>query len=320
MKRLAFAGLFLVPSSLLACASESYSDVPQGSVLDAAQAAQFVASTQSDVHDTLLRLLIISSLAWSPDSPIDPSADTATIAAGITGNLQSITKSCAYAKVESEPDTNVVLINIDQGCPLGGFTAILLGKASITVSKDASGVSLTYACNNLVLDRRSVNGIFSIATSDGKTYRVDASITEQTLGPIAFRGTARWAKSGGVLGVTLDGTGQYHGEDDPAAGLFTNGWTCHLAATSDFTTKGLHQSVTACFADAGTVSSAQSFDCEKTHPDGSVIPAHIVSSTDVTWSAATLSDGRIQSTITAGGAEEINGYTTPMYLSWTCAP
>jgi hypothetical protein len=312
MKLSALTGLFLVASSLLACAPD---DGP-GSVLDAEQAAQFVASTQSDVHDSLFRLALLTGIAWDPDTPLDPSADTTTIAASIASHLQSVIPPCADAQITH--DANAVVADVAIACRPDGGGPALDGKFGITVNKDAAGISLVYTCTHLLVDRRMVEGIFEVTTNDGKSYTIDADITDINLGPISFQGTARWANTAGTPGVTLSGTGQYHAEDNPASGFSKNGWTCGLAATSGFTTKDAHQSVKACAPDAGTVSSVESFECRKLDTDGHIVSAQVVASTEVGWSATTLAKRLVRSTITTSGADVVTGYTTQHLLTWPC--
>lgn len=240
--------------------------------------------------------------AFIEDDPtLDLAKDAAGNAANIAARVAAETKGCAGVSVSHADQSVTVEVDFGTGCTLGSTSITVGGQASATASAGGGTVSVAFTFTDIAVEGFVLNGTAAVATSDLKTYSLDADLREASAGHVKFFGTAAVGMTNSQLGVTLEGTGSYEGTGGIAEAPSGSGWACGSIGTT-FTMTGLHRSFAACYADAGEVVVTRGYACEKTIKT-KTITAEASVTTTIDWSQATAMSGEVQVSVTT----EIDG-------------
>jgi hypothetical protein len=192
-------------------------------------------ATRADVDTTSTSAKSVTELFVHEDPTIDVSSTIGKNADAVATQVKTATAGCPSATITHTAGTPDVAVSFGASCVINGNT--LSGSASAAVSGGSGTITVTFTFTSLVVNSLSLNGTAKVTTSDGTTYASALDLTTTKM-HMTFSGTLAADATGKA--ITMNGSGTY-----VATGS---------ASTLAFTTAGLHHTIGACYADAGTLS------------------------------------------------------------------
>jgi hypothetical protein len=258
-----------------------------GEDIDYASESSDTASHGS-APDSLSTSKALSSLFVKEDPTLNLSLTAAQNADAVAAQLATsvMISTCANASITHTTGTLGVMLSFGTGCTLPNIGSIS-GAANATIAKVAGTITVALTLTNITVNGVTVNGTVALSTSDATTFSFVMHLSTSAQ-QVSFNGTAVLDADG--KGVTLDGTGT-----STKAGL-----------SLSFTMAGVHHELSACYADAGTMT--------VTKPTRNKRDMTLTLEETITFSSTTPTTGMVTVTIL--------GVSTPATLptTATCPP
>jgi hypothetical protein len=272
------ASRFLALLVLSACSSSSSTaaDADAGGAVDVPAETSDTAS-RADVDTSASSAKLVTELFVQEDPTIDVSSTIGQNADAVATQVKTATAGCTSATIAHTAGTPEVTVSFGTSCVINGNT--LSGSVSAAVSGGSGTIAVTFTFTSLVVNSVSVNGTAKVTTSNGTTYASALDLTTTKM-HMTFTGSLAADVTGKA--ITMNGSGTY---------LATGS-----SSTLAFTTAGLHHTIGACYADAGTLSFSK--------PSGRATVTETI-----TFGSTTPSTGQAQ--ITVGGKTSTT--TLPAY-------
>jgi hypothetical protein len=261
---------------LSACSSSSSTPADADAGVDVPAETTDTAS-RADVDTTATSAKSVTELFVQEDPTINVSSTIGQNADAVATQVKTATAGCTSATITHTAGTPDVTVSFGTSCVINGNT--LSGSASAAVSGGSGTITVAFTFTSLVVNSVSVNGTAKVTTTNGTTYASALDLTTTKM-HMTFNGTLAADASGKA--ITMNGSGTY----------LATGSTSTLA----FTTAGLHHTIGACYADAGTLSFSK--------PSGRATVTETI-----TFSSTTPSTGQAQ--VTVGGKTSTT--TLPAY-------
>ncbi len=231
------------------------------------------AAPRGSAATTVAAAKAVSSLFVQEDPTLDITKTAGQNADAVA--LQLRASACATANVTHSLGMTTVSVDFGAGGCMVNNVGTVSGAVSATVSKQGGSISVALTFTTLDVNGTTLDGTFSVATSDDTSFTATADLTDGAT-HVTFNGIAVLDSGGG--GVTLSGTG--------------------LHQTVSYTASGVHHSFKGCYADAGSLTFTES----ATAKNGKSVMVTDV----VTFDSSTPSTGKV--------SVSVNGTATPETL------
>jgi hypothetical protein len=238
------------------------------------------------------------------DPTLDLAASASQNADNIAARISSETSSCAAATVTHAGGSASVAVDFGQGCALGSTGVTVSGSVSlvVTVTQSPAKVSVAFTFSSLSVGGYVLSGTATISTTDLVSYATLLDLTVADLGSMKLDGTlALSGTSTNTLAATVAGSGTAELSSGETSQFGSNGWNCVSSGPASYTIASLHRTLSACYADSGTITLTKGYSCKKTVRQREVTGS-ASATVVVTWSSQTASTGTVNVSITTNVA------------------
>jgi len=261
----------------LACESARPTPAAEADAFDKA-AAMTALQGRGGIGAALVHCREIVAALAVEGSTIDPTRTAGENADAIAAQAAKLKPSCAGVGVTHVPGTTSVSLMLPSSkCALAQST--VSGVIDVTVAVKDGAATVAIALKSVKVRGHTLDGTLTVTTGDGKALAWSASLT--------FDGHA-WTWSGtpkldsNGQGVTFDGQGTVQKAGGAVVGV-------HIA--------GLHHSLLACYANAGTIT--QTFKVALTAPKAKA-GTELDATASATFDAESPRDGTVDVKLTVG--------------------
>jgi hypothetical protein len=212
----------------------------------------------------------ISELFVSEDPTLTLSATAAQNAASVHAQVQaSVSSVCPGATIGFDVNNLMVSVDFGDSCTLPQVGTVSGQVTAQLIQPTAGAIGVAFVFTSLTVNDRTLDGTYSISTSDAVSFTVDCALTSSDI--TLTLSAVDLVLDDDLHGLTLTGPGTV---DGPVVG------------TIDLNFTGVHQGFSVCYPDGGNIGFSKNVL--------TVAGNSIYTNESITFGSSTPSDGQVQ--------------------------